>query len=107
MKKALIVAALAVSLGVVTEAFYVPRFGPAALDAAYNDYLNCVRSPPIIEFARRRRVNDFRLSGADCLGIYLDRREAIRWRYYCFRTLAGHVLGHPGDSMVVMKRAGQ
>ncbi len=78
----------------LAEAFYVPRFGQAALRAAYDDYLNCVSNPPPIEPSRRRRMNDFRLSKADCWGAYLDRRETIMWEYSFFQTLAAHLSGH-------------
>jgi hypothetical protein len=72
----------------LTEAFYVPRFGPAALLAAHDDYLNCVSTLPFIERSHRRSLNDFRMTWPDCAGAYLDRQETIRWRYFFFQTLA-------------------
>ena len=75
----------------LAEAFYVPRFGPAALRAAHDDYMNCVSTSPPIEPSRRRRVNDFRLTLGDCAGAYLDRQETIKWRYFFFQTLAAEL----------------
>jgi hypothetical protein len=91
VRKAAIIAARVLAVCALAEAIYVPRLGPEALRAARNEYLSCVSDPPLIEVSRRRRVNDFRPSQADCLGFYLDRQEAIRWRYFFFQTLASHL----------------
>jgi hypothetical protein len=75
---------------VLTEAFYVPRFGQAALDSAHNDYLECVRNLPIIDcapFPCKFHVP----SEGDCFIAYMDRRERILWRYFFFRTLAKRI----------------
>jgi hypothetical protein len=72
---------------VLTEAVYVPRFGQAALDAAHNDYLDCVRSLPIID-CLPSPCQVHVPSEAECLVTYMDRREKILWRYFFFRTLA-------------------
>ena len=87
MRRALIAIAVAsvLTVSALVEAFYVPRFGKAALDVAYNDYLNCRSDPPP---STPRRVNAYRHSEADCWGAYLDRREVIVWQYSLFQTLA-------------------
>ena len=71
------------------EAFFAPKFGMAALDAAHNEYMECVRNLPVIDCAGMCK---FRVpSEADCLGAYLDRQETIRWRYFFFQILAKHL----------------
>jgi len=91
VRKALIIVVCGLAACALIEGLYVPRFGNAALRVARNEYLACVSDPPLIEVSRRRRVNDFRHSQADCLGLYLDRQEAIHWRYFFFQTLATHL----------------
>ena len=91
MRKATIIVACVLAVCALTEAIYVPGLGPEALKAARNEYLACVSDPPLIEVSRRRRVNDFRPSQADCMGFFLDRQETIRWRYFFFQTLASHL----------------
>jgi hypothetical protein len=76
-----------VAVCVLIEALYVPRFGQSALDAARDDYLDCVRGLPHF-FCAPSPCNFGIPSEADCLVAYLDRRETIMWRYFFFRTLA-------------------
>ena len=73
--------ALIAGLGILTtcvlaEAFYVPRFRQAALDAAYSDYSGCVRNLPQI-FCAPQPCRFHVPTEADCAGAYLNRREAI------------------------------
>jgi hypothetical protein len=91
VRRPAIIVACVLAICALIEAIYVPRLGPEALRAARNEYLTCVSDPPLIELSRRRRVNDFRPSQADCLGFYLDRQEAIKWRYFLLQTLASHL----------------
>jgi organic hydroperoxide reductase OsmC/OhrA len=103
VRKALIFTAVVLALCGLTEALYVPKFGKAALDAAYGEYSECLHAPPLIERGNRRWPNDFRPSPADCLGAYLDRQEAIHWRYFLFQTLATHLIERSPTHAVIIK----
>lgn len=89
MKKGLIFVMAALTPSALIEAFYVPRFRQAPLDAAYADWLYSVRHLPSVDCSGpcKFHVRD----EVDCLFDYLDRREVIMWRYSFFQTLATHL----------------
>jgi hypothetical protein len=88
VRKGLIAAGVLVSV-VLAVSLYLPRRGQAALDAAYGEYLRCRNIEFIIDCypdpCSRMAYQAY------CLQEYLDRREAIRRRYFFFQTVATHL----------------
>jgi len=90
VNKALIAGLVVFTVCVLAEDFYAPRLRQAALDAAYSDYSGCVRNLPQI-FCAPQPCRFHVPTESDCAGAYLDRREAVMWRYSFFQRIARHL----------------
>ena len=87
MRKTLIGAA-ALTCFALTVALYLPIPGQIAMNVAYGDYGKCKENLPSDIVARTNGPYPYFRSELDCVAEYMDRKEAIRWRYFFFQTIA-------------------
>ena len=96
MRKFLITAA-ALTCVALAVGVYLPIPGQIALDAADADYAKCMDSLGSYQLAREtNEPQPFHHlpDPFDCVAAYLDRKEAISWRYFFFQTVAMRLQGH-------------